>query len=37
MRNSFTLSYSGIFDRLINDIKLINKSKNYIIIIGGAL
>ena len=28
MRNSFTLSYSGIFDRLINDIKLSNSGIN---------
>ena len=28
MRNSFTLSYTGIFDRLINDIKLSNNGIN---------
>ena len=28
MRNSFTLSYSGISDRLINDIKLSNNGIN---------
>ena len=28
MRNSFTLSYSGIFDRLINEIKLSNNEIN---------